>query len=362
MPLTFVREDITRLHVDAIVNAANSGLRPGGGVCGAIFSAAGHDQMEAACRKIGHCSVGSAVITPGFSLSARYVIHAVGPIWNGGSYGEAKLLASCYTSALRLAKAYGLSSIAFPLISSGIYGYPKAEALDIAITAIRRFLDEEEDLHVALVLFDRAALTLGRERSRAIAEYIDDHYVREHSAPRCRQESSIRIQYEEQMADAMSDAFYGDMDGGVYDAAYDAMDMDVGMTAPYFADAAPAPRKLSDVVRHLDETFSSMLLRLIDERGLKDTEVYKRANIDRRLFSKIRKSSYVPSKATALALCIALRLSLDETHDLLSRAGLALSPSSLSDVIIRFHIERGIYNIDEVNAALFEYGQMTLGV
>lgn len=347
MPLTFVREDITRLHVDAIVNAANSSLAPGGGVCGAIFAAAGHDLMEAACRRIGHCSVGSAVITPGFDLPARCVIHAVGPIWKGGCHREAELLSSCYTSALRLAKAHHLTSVAFPLISSGIYGYPKAEALDVAIAAIRRFLSEEEDLHVALVLFDRASFSLGRERSRAIAEYIDDHYALEHMEPRsCRQESSIRIQYDEQMADAM----YGDYD-----------DMGAGMTAPYCADAAPAPRRLSDVVFHLDETFSSMLLRLIDERGLKDTDVYKRANIDRRLFSKIRKTDYVPSKATALALCIALHLSLDETRDLLGRAGLALSPSNLSDVIVRFHIERGIYNIDEVNAALFEYNQQTLG-
>ena len=340
MPLTFIREDITRLDVDAIVNAANSSLAPGGGVCGAIFSAAGREDMHAACRAIGHCAVGHAVITPGFHLRARYVIHAVGPIWKGGLLGERRQLASCYTSALRIAKAHGLSSIAFPLISSGIYGYPKREALQIAISSIRRFLNEEEDLDVTLVLFDRSAVALGRDRHLAIREYINDHYADAFARRRRqREETSFSIQEDEQTLCPIPESCCMPP-----------------KTAPQIE-----PRTLNEVVRHLDDTFSQMLLRLIDERGMKDTEVYKRANIDRKLFSKVRKSGYTPSKQTALALCIALRLSLDESRDLLARAGYALSPSSLSDIIIRFHIEHGVYDIDEINAALFEYGQTTLG-
>ena len=161
MPLHIIENDIVCMATDAIVNAANRALRPGSGVCGAIFRAAGYDELARACREIGHCEVGEAVITPGFRLSARYIIHAVGPIWQGGCQNEAQLLRSSYVRSLELAVSNGCKSIAFPLISSGVYGYPREDALDIAVKAIREFLEEHE-LTVYLVLYKGRAAVADR--------------------------------------------------------------------------------------------------------------------------------------------------------------------------------------------------------
>lgn len=332
MPFSLVRNDIVNMRVDAIVNAANSSLAPGGGVCGAIFAAAGRTALEKACRAIGHCDVGSAVITPGFNLPARYVIHAVGPIWQGGSRGEADLLHSCYTRALHLARENGCESIAFPLISSGIFGYPKPQALRVAINAIEEFLLKYE-MQVYLVIFDRAALLISERLYENIQRYIDDRYVELRAFPR-------------QAAEALPHA------------RQRAEQADLPLAAPC---ATPGKRSLDDLLGHLDESFSRMLLRLIDEKGMTDVEVYKRANLDRKLFSKIRKEGYNPSKQTALALAIALRLNLDETKDLLGRAGYALSHSNKFDIIIEYFIEEGVYDIFEINEALFAFEQRLLG-
>ena len=332
MPFSLVRNDIVNMRVDAIVNAANSSLAPGGGVCGAIFAAAGHTALEKACRAIGHCDVGSAVITPGFDLPARYVIHAVGPIWQGGSRGEADLLHSCYTRALHLARENGCESIAFPLISSGIFGYPKPQALRVAINAIEEFLLKYE-MQVYLVIFDRAALLISEQLYENIQRYIDDRYVELRAFPR-------------QAAEALPHA------------RQRAEQADLPLAAPC---ATPGKRSLDDLLGHLDESFSRMLLRLIDEKGMTDVEVYKRANLDRKLFSKIRKEGYNPSKQTALALAIALRLNLDETKDLLGRAGYALSHSNKFDIIIEYFIEEGVYDIFAINEALFAFEQRLLG-
>lgn len=332
MPFSLVRNDIVNMRVDAIVNAANSSLAPGGGVCGAIFAAAGRTALKKACRAIGHCDVGSAVITPGFNLPARYVIHAVGPIWQGGTRGEADLLHSCYTRALHLARENGCESIAFPLISSGIFGYPKPQALRVAINAIEEFLLKYE-MQVYLVIFDRAALLISERLYENIQRYIDDRYVELRAFPR-------------QAAEALPHA------------RQRAEQADLPLAAPC---ATPGKRSLDDLLGHLDESFSRMLLRLIDEKGMTDVEVYKRANLDRKLFSKIRKEGYNPSKQTALALAIALRLNLDETKDLLGRAGYALSHSNKFDIIIEYFIEEGVYDIFEINEALFAFEQRLLG-
>ena len=332
MPFSLVRNDIVNMRVDAIVNAANSSLAPGGGVCGAIFAAAGRTALDKACRAIGNCDVGSAVITPGFDLPARYVIHAVGPIWQGGSRGEADLLHSCYTRALHLARENSCESIAFPLISSGIFGYPKPQALRVAINAIEEFLLKYE-MQVYLVIFDRAALLISERLYENIQRYIDDRYVELRAFPR-------------QAAEALPHA------------RQRAEQADLPLAAPC---ATPGKRSLDDLLGHLDESFSRMLLRLIDEKGMTDVEVYKRANLDRKLFSKIRKEGYNPSKQTALALAIALRLNLDETKDLLGRAGYALSHSNKFDIIIEYFIEEGVYDIFEINEALFAFEQRLLG-
>ena len=341
MPLEIIRNDITQVHADAIVNAASRSLLGGSGVDGAIHRAAG-PELLAECRTLGGCKVGEAKITKGYRLPAKYVIHTVGPVWHGGGADEEKLLADCYRNSLALARQYELESIAFPLISSGAFGYPKDKALKVAIAEIGDFLLQNE-MTVYLVVFDRASFALSEKLFASIAEYIDDNYIDLHPVGDRNRRELICMQ-EEVLEEASYEASLS--------AAY--------MPAP----AAPLKRKrkLADVVKQLEETFSQMLLRLIDEKGMSDAETYKRANIDRKLFSKIRNDiHYKPSKPTVLSFAIALRLNLDETRDLLLKAGFALSHSSKFDIIVQFFIEEGNYNIFEINEALFAFDQNLLG-
>ena len=351
MPFQMIRQDIVEMRVDAIVNAANTGLQAGGGVCGAIFRAAGHDRLQAACDAIGRCPVGGAVITPGFDLPAKYVIHAVGPIWQGGHMGEAEKLRACYTNALSVAREHGLESVAFPLISAGIYGYPKREAMSIAVSAIGDFL-LENDMQVYLVIFEREAFALGEKLQRDIKAYIDDHYADERLKGR-----RSRLEREAQLFEEM---------GGLpmqASNAYSGAAMEDTCSLPIITPSAAAkPRDLEDALSRVGEGFSERLFRLIDERGLTDPQVYKRANLDRKLFSKIRtKPDYKPGKNTVLSLCIALRLNLEQTQDLLRRAGLALSPGSKADLIVEYFIQNRNYNVYEINEALFAFDQELLG-
>lgn len=338
MPLKIIRNDISKMTVDAVVNAANTALKMGGGVCGAIFSAAGAEKLQEECDRIGKCDVGEAVSTSACSLPARYIIHTVGPIWNGGSSGEAQLLSNCYTNSLDLALKHDCKSIAFPLISSGIYGYPKDQALQIAISAIGEFLLSHE-MVVYLVVYDNKSYVLSEKIFSAIEQYIDDNYIKAHRSYRRRNIEPYEIQQFKQMQEVH-------------------LNYDVCESVP----VPQAKRSLDDVIGQLEESFSQMLLRLIDEKGMTDVETYKRANIDRKLFSKIRSNkNYNPRKVTAIAFAIALKLNLDETSDLLSKAGYTLSHSSKFDLIIEFFIERGNYNIFEINEALFAFKQVLLG-
>lgn len=333
MPFQIVRNNIANMPVDAVVNAANNRLQMGSGVCGAIFEAAGPYELQRACDQIGGCATGDAVITPGFNLPAKYVIHTVGPIWQGGGYNEEALLRSAYTRSLEIAQQNGLHSIAFPLISSGVYGYPKAQALQVALSSIQTFLMNSDDMDVYLVVFDRTAFRLSEKLTGGVESYISEHYVEIVEAAQPRR----RFQMEECMAES------------------------------YPMPSAPAPKSLRSLeellARRHEETFSEMLLRLVDEKGFaKDSIVYKRANLERSVFSKLRSNKhYAPSKSTALALCIALELNMDQTKDLLARAGFALSPSNLGDVIVSYFIENQQYDIFEVNSALFSYDQPCLG-
>ena len=334
MPFSIVRNDITKMETDAIVNAANSRLLMGGGVCGAIFNAAGAEKMRAACDKIGFCGLGEAVITKGFNLKAKYVIHTVGPIYKAGNIVQEKQLYSAYASSLKLAKSKKTKSIAFPLISTGIFGYPKSEAITIARQAIKDFL-KDNDMDIYLVVYDRDAFEISKGLFDKIKSYIAETLVLPQSYDRRIDSCSIPIER----------------------SVYESEMMFPQMTANN------ASRSLDDLLKNLDETFSQMLLRLIDERNLKDSEVYKKANIDRKLFSKIRKDkNYRPKKSTVLSFAIALGLSLDETKDILGKAGFALSPSSRADVIVEYFIENENYDIFEINEALFAFDEPLLGV
>ncbi len=336
MPLEIVRNDITKMKVDAIVNAANKSLLGGGGVDGAIHRAAGSGLL-AECRTLGGCQTGKAKITGGYNLPAKYVIHTVGPIYEDGKHGEKALLESCYRESLALAKEQGCETVAFPLISSGVYGYPKDQALKVAIDVISGFLLENE-MTVYIVIFDKAAYQIGEKLFADIAEYIDDRYVDEHT------DHGRRRIY----ASALPPIAVGA-------AESDFVEICESKTA-FLADDLDAK------LRQIDESFSQMLLRKIDEKGMTDTECYKKANIDRKLFSKIRSDvHYKPSKATALAFAISLELSLAETEDMLRKAGFALSHSNKFDIIIEYFISKGNYNIFEINEALFAFDQSLLG-
>jgi len=333
MPFTIVRQDITKIEVDAIVNAANIDLQQGGGVCGAIYKAAGARELEAACNVLAPIRTGEAVITPGFSLPAKYIIHATGPIYRDGTHGEEALLRSAYLSSLKLALDNDCQSIAFPLISSGIYGYPKAEALRVATEAIRDFL-AEHDMDVYLAVFDKEAFGISEKLLGEVASYIDEHYVEEREDPRRRYQRTSDVELKS-----------------------------LNVCRSLSPVAAPAPKKdLDAVIENLDEPFSLTILRLIDAKGKEDVEVYKKANIDRKLFSKIRTGNgYTPSKRTALALAVALELSLEETGGLLRRAGYALSGSNKFDVIVEYFILHRRFDIFEINEVLFQYDQPLLG-
>jgi O-acetyl-ADP-ribose deacetylase (regulator of RNase III) len=340
MPLNIIRADITTLKVDAIVNAANTDLAQGGGVCGAIFKAAGVRELQAACDKLAPIKAGEAVITPGFHLPAKYVIHAAGPVYRRQSPDQSELLLrAAYTNSLKRAMENKCESIAFPLISSGIYGYPKDEALIVASSAISDFLaDYDSDVYIAV--FDKTAFSISEKLLGEVEIYIDEHYVGEHRI--CRREL---LEVEKKALSEDDFTGYGDFDP-----------VPAAMQAPSIGAG------IDDLVGHLDEPFSRTLLKLIDAKGKTDIEVYKRANLDRKLFSKIRASKgYTPSKRTAVALAVALELSPDETDDLLERAGYALSHSQKFDVIVEYFIASGKYNIFEINEVLFKYDQPLLG-
>lgn len=348
MPLQIVRNDITKMKVDAIVNAANSSLLGGGGVDGCIHRAAG-PELLAECKTLGGCKTGSAKITRGYRLPCKYVIHAVGPRWRDGKHGERELLASCYRISLSLAKDAGCETVAFPLISSGIYGYPKADALRVAMETISGFL-LENDMTVYIVIFDKKAYQISGKLFHDIATYIDDTYVDEHTdgnTERLRRMNAFRDMEPEIKSDFCP-------------VAEDSFDMMPPSTSMPLASAKAM--SLNEAMAQIDESFSEMLLRKIDEKGMTDAQCYKKANIDRKLFSKIRSDRlYKPSKPTALAFAIALELPLDETKEMLMKAGFALSHSNKFDIIIEYFIEHGNYNVFEINEALFAFDQSLLG-
>lgn len=419
--LQIFRDDITKVECDAIVNAANSSLAGGGGVDGAIHRAAGPGLLKE-CLKLGGCPEGQARVTRGYKLPCRYVIHTVGPVWYGGDRGEPQVLASCYRESLRLAEKRGCRSVAFPLISAGAYGYPRDLALRVAVEEIGRFL-ADHDMLVYIIIYDRESFRAGSSLFGSIEEYIDENYVETHTVRRRAPFLGMFEQVEESRGAAeepeecgAAPAGYAEPVGSEEEPTDDgeSCGYETGLFEPcewrtsqslqkdrdlyFFPDpdetgslsnaaqdkrAKPgvfgrkklskaasgrvqaekeAPDNLLDLLRSLDESFSQMLLRKIDERGISDAECYRRANIDRKLFSKIRSDvHYRPSKQTAIAFAIALELPLDEARDMLMKAGFALSHSNKSDVIIEYFIKNGNYNIFEINEALFAFDQSLLG-
>lgn len=333
MPFEIVRNDITNMHVDAIVNTANPRPVIGAGTDSRIHEVAG-PLLLAARQKVGEIRVGQAAVTPAFGLQSKIVIHTVGPCWEGGGTEEEHLLRSCYDNCLALALEYGCHSIAFPLISSGNYGFPKDRALRIAICAFSDFLLEHE-LQIYLVVFDRDAYRLSEQLFSNVASYIDQHYVD------LQERMNFAVSRPRPMANRRR------------------MDLEVCSDV---LEACSSKMTLEQMLEQEDAGFAETLLGYIDASGKKDSEIYKRANLSRQHFSKIRNNPcYKPTKPTAIALALALELDLEQTRDLIGRAGFALTNSSKFDLIIRYFIEQRNYNVVEINLALYEFDQMLLG-
>ena len=348
MPLFIIQGDITRSDCDAIVNAANNSLLGGGGVDGAIHRAAGPELLNE-CRMLHGCDTGEAKITGAYNLDAKYVIHTVGPIWRGGNRGEEELLRKAYDAALQLAEKLECTSIAFPLMAAGTYGFPHDLALSVAIQAFTDFL-LDHDLTIFLVLFNGKAFGLAASLFDDLKSYIDDNYVdaqakREYSAaaqqrPRREPPTALR-----RNARAESGALPCD----------DAYMISAPMAMP--AASAQMGGSLEEFLRQRESTFTESLLDLLRERAGKDSEVYKRAEISKQLFSKILSNrDYKPTKDTAIQLAIGLQLDLAQTQKLLEKAGYALTRSSKADLVVQYYIERKIYSVSFINEALSDCG------
>ena len=352
MPFEIIRGDITEIKADAIVNTANPAPIIGSGVDAGIHKKAGPKLLETR-KRIGPIAVGHAAATRAFDLDARFVIHAVGPVWEGGGHGEEALLRQCYDSALALAAKKRCASVAFPLLSAGNYGFPKAAALQIAINAFSTFLMEHE-MRIILVVFDRDVFALSEKLFQSVRSYIDEHYIQEKLREEYTLAESASIRFKPRTPRQSNE---------IEPMAPQAPCPEPTEPEPIMSfTVAAAPVGLDDLLKNTDAGFSETLLKLIDRSGKKDAEVYKKANIDRKLFSKIRGNpTYRPSKATALAFAIALELSLDETRDFIARAGYALSHSSKFDIIVEFFIENKNYNVMEINETLFAFDQPLIG-
>lgn len=347
MPFQIVRNDIVNMRVDAIVNTANPEPVVGSGVDTAIHKKAGPRLMMAR-QKIGPIPVGDAAITPGYDLDAAYVIHAAGPVWQGGGYGEETLLRRTYDRALELAVENGCRSIAFPLLSAGNYGFPKTLAMQTAVSAFSSFL-MAHDMLIYLVVFSQDVVTLSERLFASVASYIDEHYVR----------AKIREEYGP--ADGPRTRFARHMSPESVPRPMPLRDK-YAVPGTQSVSSAAGSRDLEALLRAADAGFSETLLQLIDKTGKKDSEIYTKANVSRQLFSKIRKNPhYQPTKATAIAFAIALELDLEQTRDLIGRAGYALTRSSKFDVIIMYFISQKNYNMFDINAALFAFDQSLLG-
>lgn len=347
MPLQIIRQDITKMRVDAIVNTTNEEMVGYSGVDLAVHEGAG-PKLDIECAKLAPLGLGQAKITKGYNLDAKYIIHTYGPTWRGGMNGESAILKSCYVESLKLAVAHKCRSVAFPLISSGVYGYPKDQVLKFAVQTITKFLFENE-LMVYICVFDRASYEFSKKLFAEISEFIDDEYANE-CDEKCLAEFEAINEYARSVRKARR---HEDIDTLAPAAPK--------MQVP--SDGSIESNSLQEYMKSLDKSFAYKLFDLIDERGMTDVECYKKANVDKKTFSKIKcnPDTYRPSKQTAVAFAIALKLNLDETQDLLASAGLTLSHSFTFDKIIRYFIQKEIYDIFEINEALFEFDQVLLG-
>ena len=376
MAFKIIRNDITKMNTEAIVNTANDNPSVGTGCDSAVYKAAGYDELLSYRReKIGFVPEGDAFITPGFNLQAKYIIHAVSPLYLGGDEGEEEKLRSCYRKSLQLAKDNGIRSIAFPLIATGGFGYPKEEGIRIAVDEINSFL-LQNDMDIFLVVFDSTATALGERIYPDLEAYIDRNYVKEKREeeygdayfgsvrPGDRGYEAYREaghQLEKRLKKPPSKKSFFGLASAMLPAAKEPAPIEEEEDACYSEagsfDEETDVSKLDERMQHLSDTFSQYLMFLIKEKGLKNADVYKRAIVDKKIFSKIKNNpDHHPQKITALCLCIGAMLNLDESKDLLARAGYALSPCDKTDIIFSYFIENEIYDMIELDIQLEEHG------
>ncbi len=368
MALKIIRNDITKMNTDAIVNTANDHATVGTGCDSAIYNAAGYDELlEYRKSEIGFVPEGEAFVTPGFKLQAKYIIHAVSPMYIDGDSGEEDKLRSCYRNSLRLAVEKGCGTIAFPLIATGSFGYPKEEGLRIAVDEINAFL-MSHDMLVYLVVFDEKGTELGSKIYPDLERYIDQNYVdaaetEEYRDIRvARREESKKMSRPEMPSGHRVFASVAKREDAYFreeeledNEAYHSKDAEVGMAAEL--DTYAIESSLGERMKHLTDTFSEYLLYMIEQKDMQNADVYKRAIVDKKTFSKIKNNpDYHPQKLTALCLCVGARLNLDETKDLLARAGYALSPCDKTDIIFSYFIENELYDMIEIDIQLEEHG------
>ena len=368
MPFKIVRNDITKMNTEAVVNTANERAVVDTGCDSAIYAAAGYDELLAYRREhIGDVPEGEVFITPGFNLNSEYIIHTVSPLYIDGESGEEEKLRNCYRKALSLADEKGIRSIAFPLISTGSFGYPKEEGMRIAVDEINAFL-MSHDMLVYLVVFDEKGTELGSKIYPDLERYIDQNYV---DAAETEEYRDIRVERREESkkmlrperpsgrrvftsASRPANAFSRE-DELEDNAPYHIEDAKVGMAAEL--DTYAIESSLGERMKHLTDTFSEYLLYMIEQKDMQNADVYKRAIVDKKTFSKIKNNpDYHPQKLTALCLCVGARLNLDETKDLLARAGYALSPCDKTDIIFSYFIENELYDMIEIDIQLEEHG------
>lgn len=356
MPFQIIRNDLTKMQVDAIVNTTNPNPSVGYGVDMGIHQAAGPDLLIAR-KTLGTIPVGGAGITNGYNLPAKHVIHTVCPVWQGGDKSEVRLLRRAYTRCLEIAHEAECSSVAFPLMSAGNHGFPKTVALQTAVDAISAFLMDHE-MMVYMVVFSREAVAVSEKLFQSVESYIDEHYTKQKKLEEYGYTDKCMVRQAEIEPTLLYQRRMRNME--LQEEAM-AMPMEASKCAPA-SKAAFSMDDLHDLLERTDDGFSPTLLKLIDRSGKTDVEVYKKANIDRKLFSKIRSNpNYQPSKPTVLAFAIALELDLEETEMLLSRAGLALSHANKQDIVVEFFIKSQNFDIHELNSVLFALDLTPLG-
>ena len=356
MPFKIVRNDITKMNTEAIVNTASDHATVGPGCDSAVYKAAGYDELlKHREEKIGFVPEGHVFITPGFKLQAKYIIHAVSPFYMGGDQGEEEKLRSCYRKSLQLAKENGIKSISFPLISTGGFGYPKEEGMRIAVDEINAFL-LGNDMEIFLVVFDTKATHLGEKIYPGLEAYIDHNYVMDASETEYGDVYSASMRRSEPEYDKYpSNAQAIRRRTRRNTEALQIDECCKREEAPYFEEQHE--RKLQERMQHMSDTYSEYLMYLIREKNMENAEVWKRAIVDKKIFSKIKNNAnYHPNKRTALCLCIGAKLNLDESKDLLARAGYALSPCDKTDIIFSYFIENEIYDMIELDIQLEEHG------